>query len=141
MRKLIFWITLAAVCAGSTVARADFIRWVGGDGAIRYHGRIDDSQNPARVQHHSLRLAIDAVLAGREVAAPERLVITCTAEDEKGIPRLEEIISVTFADEGGRTRLSLRATAGGIGPEAEAMLAGMPKGWNQTVSRLGQHLK
>jgi uncharacterized protein YndB with AHSA1/START domain len=77
----------------------------------------------------------------REVAAPERLVITCTAEDEKGIPRLDETISVTFTDEGGRTRLSLRATAGGIGPEAEAMLAGMPKGWNQTVSRLDDHLK
>jgi uncharacterized protein YndB with AHSA1/START domain len=77
----------------------------------------------------------------REVAAPERLVITCTAEDEKGIPRLDETISVTFADEGGRTRLSLRATASGIGPEAEAMLAGMPKGWNQTVSRLDDHLK
>jgi uncharacterized protein YndB with AHSA1/START domain len=77
----------------------------------------------------------------REVAAPERLVITCTAEDENGIPRLEETISVTFDDAGGRTRLSLRATAGGTGPEAEAMLAGMPKGWNQTVSRLDDHLK
>ena len=77
----------------------------------------------------------------REVVAPERLVISCTAEDEKGIPRLEEIISVSFADEGGRTRLSLNATAGGTGPEAEAMMAGMPKGWNQTVSRLDEHLK
>ena len=77
----------------------------------------------------------------REVVAPERLVISCTAEDEKGIPRLEEIISVSFADEGGRTRLSLNATAGGTGPEAEAMMAGMPRGWNQTVSRLDEHLK
>ena len=51
---------------------------IGGDGAIRYHGRIDDSQNPARVQHHSLRLAIDAVLAGREVAAPETKAFGCT---------------------------------------------------------------
>ena len=51
---------------------------IGGDGAIRYHGRIDDSQNPVRVQHHSLRLAIDAVLAGREVAAPETKAFGCT---------------------------------------------------------------
>jgi len=51
---------------------------IAGDGAIRYHGRIDDSQNPARVQHHSLRLAIDAVLAGREVAAPETKAFGCT---------------------------------------------------------------
>jgi peroxiredoxin len=51
---------------------------IAGNGAIRYHGRIDDSQNPARVQHHSLRLAIDAVLAGREVAAPETKAFGCT---------------------------------------------------------------
>jgi len=51
---------------------------IGGDGAIRYHGRIDDSQNPARVQRHSLRLAIDAVLVGREVAAPETKAFGCT---------------------------------------------------------------
>jgi peroxiredoxin len=47
-------------------------------GAIRYHGRIDDSQNPARVQQNSLRLAIDAVLAGSEVAAPETKAFGCT---------------------------------------------------------------
>jgi len=51
---------------------------IGGDGTVRYHGRIDDSQNPARVQHHSLRLAIDAVLAGREVAASETKAFGCT---------------------------------------------------------------
>jgi peroxiredoxin len=51
---------------------------IGADGAIRYHGRIDDSQNPARVQHHSLRLAIDALLAGREVAAPDTKTFGCT---------------------------------------------------------------
>ena len=77
----------------------------------------------------------------REVSAPEKLVIACTAHDEKGVPRLEEVISVTFADEGGRTKLTLHATAAGSGPEAEAMMAGMPKGWNQTVSRLDEHLK
>ena len=33
---------------------------IAGDGAIRYHGRIDDSQNPARVQHQSLRLWLPA---------------------------------------------------------------------------------
>ena len=48
------------------------------DGVIRYHGRIDDAQNPARVRQSSLRLAIDAVLAGREVAAPETKTFGCT---------------------------------------------------------------
>ena len=77
----------------------------------------------------------------REVAVPEKLVIALTAHDEKDVPRLEELISVSFADEAGRTRLSLHATAAGGGPVAEAMMAGMPEGWNQTVSRLDEHLK
>jgi cytochrome oxidase Cu insertion factor (SCO1/SenC/PrrC family) len=49
-----------------------------GAGRVRYHGRIDDAQNPARVRSHSLRLAIDAVLAGREVAQPETKAFGCT---------------------------------------------------------------
>ena len=48
------------------------------EGVVRYHGRIDDAQNPARVRQSSLRLAIDAVLAGREVAAPETKTFGCT---------------------------------------------------------------
>jgi len=51
---------------------------IGPDGAIRYHGRIDDAQNQARVQQNSLRLAIDAVLAGAEVATPETKAFGCT---------------------------------------------------------------
>jgi thiol-disulfide isomerase/thioredoxin len=48
------------------------------EGVVRYHGRIDDAQNPARVRHNSLRLAIDAVLAGRDVPAPETKAFGCT---------------------------------------------------------------
>jgi alkyl hydroperoxide reductase subunit AhpC len=51
---------------------------IDGAGIVRYHGRIDDSQNPARIQQNSLRLAIDAVLAGREVTAPETKAFGCT---------------------------------------------------------------
>jgi uncharacterized protein YndB with AHSA1/START domain len=35
----------------------------------------------------------------REVVALERLVIACTAEDENGIARLEEVIDVTFVED------------------------------------------
>src|SRR5215471_4874198 len=38
-------------------------------GSVRYHGRIDDAQNRARVRESSLRLAIDAVLAGGDVVS------------------------------------------------------------------------
>src|SRR5262249_31014905 len=46
-------------------------------GELRYHGRIDDSRNPARVRENSLRLAIDAVLEGREVREPETKAFGC----------------------------------------------------------------
>jgi uncharacterized protein YndB with AHSA1/START domain len=73
----------------------------------------------------------------REVAAPERLVIACTADDDKGVPRLEELIQVAFEEQNGRTKLLLNATARGPSAEAARMLAGMHKGWAQTVDRLG----
>jgi peroxiredoxin len=47
-------------------------------GAIRYHGAVDDAQNPARVKHSSLREALDAMLTGRAVATPETKAFGCT---------------------------------------------------------------
>lgn len=76
----------------------------------------------------------------REVVAPERLVIACTADDAKGIARLEEVINVTFTERAGKTTLTVHATASGSGAEAAAMLKGMPEGWAQTVDRLDAHL-
>ena len=72
----------------------------------------------------------------REVVTPERLVVQCFADDAKGIERLDEVITVTLADEGGRTRLKLHAAAGGAGAEAAAMLRGMDQGWSETLDRL-----
>lgn len=74
--------------------------------------------------------------AYREVVAPERLVVQCCADDAAGVQRLDEIITVQLADEGGRTRLTLHATASGTGPEAAKMLQGMERGWSETLDRL-----
>ena len=76
-----------------------------------------------------------------EVAAPERLVVQCFADDARGVQRLEETITVHLADEGGRTRLTLRATAAGAGAEAAAMLRGMDQGWSETLDRLHERSK
>jgi len=73
-----------------------------------------------------------------EVAAPERLVVRCFADDASGIERLDEVVTVTLADEGGRTRLKLHAVSGGTGAEAAAMLRGMDQGWSETLDRLGE---
>jgi uncharacterized protein YndB with AHSA1/START domain len=73
----------------------------------------------------------------REVVAPERLLIACTMHDPQGTPSLEEIIGVQFEKAGSRTRVRLNSTARGVSAAAAMMLAGLQKGWAQTVDRLG----
>ena len=72
----------------------------------------------------------------REVVAPEHLVIDCTADDEQGAAMLEEVIRVTFTEQGGGTRLELKADAAGPGARAKSALEGMELGWAQTIDRL-----
>ncbi len=45
---------------------------------LRYHGRIDDSQNPARVTRQDLRDALNAILAGKNPPNPETRAFGCT---------------------------------------------------------------
>jgi uncharacterized protein YndB with AHSA1/START domain len=72
-----------------------------------------------------------------EVVAPERLVFTSTAlEDEAGQPRLEVRHTVTFAEQGGKTTLTMRAVVVKAAPEAAGALAGMEAGWTQSLERL-----
>jgi uncharacterized protein YndB with AHSA1/START domain len=80
-----------------------------------------------------------------EFDAPNHLIITCTADDAKGVAALHEVIDVTFTESQGKTTVAIRAVAraSDAGPrdEADAMLKGMDKGWAQTVDRLGTHLR
>jgi peroxiredoxin len=48
------------------------------DGVIRYHGYVDDSANEARVRNQGLRLALDAVLAGKAVPVAQTKAFGCT---------------------------------------------------------------
>ncbi|MCX7925102.1 MAG: redoxin domain-containing protein [Fimbriimonadales bacterium] len=45
---------------------------------LRYHGRIDDSQNPNRVSQRDLKNALDAILAGKEPPVTETRAFGCT---------------------------------------------------------------
>jgi hypothetical protein len=47
-------------------------------GIVRYHGYVDDSRNPARIQNQGLRLALDAVLAGAPVSVAVTKAFGCT---------------------------------------------------------------
>ncbi len=44
----------------------------------------------------------------REIVEPERLVFTYADEDIQGMPGHETLVTVTFAEEDGKTRLTLR---------------------------------
>lgn len=72
----------------------------------------------------------------REVVEPERLVFSAVAEDLEGNPLLEALTTVTFAEHGGKTTVTVHAKAVGIAPIAPQMLDGMEAGWTQSLERL-----
>lgn len=45
---------------------------------LRYHGRIDDSQNPQRVNQRDLKNALDAMLAGKQPPVQQTRAFGCT---------------------------------------------------------------
>jgi peroxiredoxin len=61
---------------GATVTPESYV--IDETGAIRYHGQVDDSRNEARIQTHGLRMALDAVLAGKPVQLQETKAFGCT---------------------------------------------------------------
>jgi len=74
----------------------------------------------------------------REVAAPERLVLTTFALDASGKEVLENLNTVTFTERDGKTTLELRVEVVRAAPDAEPFLAGMEQGWTETLERLGE---
>jgi uncharacterized protein YndB with AHSA1/START domain len=70
---------------------------------------------PGGVWHRRMRAPDGTVIvkhgAYREIVAPERLVFTYMTEDADGAIDRETLVTVTFDDLDGRTRLTLRHTA------------------------------
>lgn len=61
---------------GATVTPETYV--IDANGMMRYHGSIDDSQNPSRIKTQRLRLALDAVLAGNEPPQTETKAFGCS---------------------------------------------------------------
>ncbi len=76
----------------------------------------------------------------REIVAPERLVFTSVALDEKGKPLFEELNTVTFERHDGKTKLTIHASVSKATAEAEPYLAGMEQGWNQSLDRFAAYV-
>jgi uncharacterized protein YndB with AHSA1/START domain len=98
-------------------------------GAIRIHMRAPDGRTHAMTG------------VFREIVAPERLVFTSIVPDEKG-NRLFEILNTVVLEDagGGKTKLTLRASVIAATDAAAPYLAGMNKGWSQTLERLAAHV-
>ena len=84
----------------------------------------------------------------REIVAPSRLVCTDSFADEKGnvVPAshygmsgewpLELLVTVTFEEQGGKTRLTLRH----VGLPAGEMSEQCEAGWNESFDKLAESL-
>jgi len=76
----------------------------------------------------------------REFVPPERLVFTNIAMDKDSHPIIDGLTTVTFAEHGGKTKLTLQTRATGLVSYAAQMLAGMEAGWTQSLDRLAEKL-
>jgi uncharacterized protein YndB with AHSA1/START domain len=73
----------------------------------------------------------------REMVEPERLVFTMTWGNEQGLPtRPETLVTLTFEDVGGKTKLTLRQT----GFETVAARDEHQSGWNSALDCLSDLL-
>jgi uncharacterized protein YndB with AHSA1/START domain len=72
----------------------------------------------------------------REIAAPEKLVFTNDAIDEDGNLLLQGLTTVTFAEENGKTKMTLYTRVVGVAEVAGQMIGGMNEGWTQSIDRL-----
>lgn len=72
----------------------------------------------------------------REVVAPERLVFTHAWLDATGKPGPETLVTITFAERGDRTELTLRQT----GFASTASRDGHREGWTSTFTNLARYL-
>ena len=98
-------------------------------GAIRIHMRAPDG------------VVYPMTGVFQEIAAPERLVFLCSALDDKGNSMFDVLSTVTFAEERGKTALTLQLRVIKATAAAPQYLKGMEMGWMQSLDRLGELLR
>jgi len=76
----------------------------------------------------------------REFVPPERLVFTNNSVDKQGRPMIDGLTTVTFAEQGSKTKLTLQTRGVARVDYAAAFLVGMEMGWTQSLDRLAQQL-
>jgi uncharacterized protein YndB with AHSA1/START domain len=76
----------------------------------------------------------------QEVVEPERIVFTSTPLDAEGSTLFELLTTVTFAEQGGKTKQILRARVIKRTAQATQYLKGMEAGWTQSLEHLAESL-
>lgn len=74
----------------------------------------------------------------KEIVKPERIVFTIAALDDRGNTMLENLTTVTFEDQKGKTRVTVHVKVLKATPEAAQYVSGMKDGWTQSLERLEQ---
>jgi len=74
----------------------------------------------------------------QEVQEPERLVFKNQAVDENDHVLIDGLTTVTFEEEGGKTKMTMTTVAKAMAPPAPQMLDGMEAGWTQSLEKLGE---
>src|SRR6266568_8117778 len=72
----------------------------------------------------------------REIVPPERLVFTNIAVDAAGNPIIEGLTTVTFAEKGGKTTMTLHTRGRAVVDYAVGYLNGMEAGWTGSIDKL-----
>jgi len=72
----------------------------------------------------------------REIIPNERLVFTNSAIDKEGKTIIDGFTTVTFADQAGKTKLTLQTRGTAMVNYAAAYLKGMEAGWSQSLDKL-----
>jgi uncharacterized protein YndB with AHSA1/START domain len=75
-----------------------------------------------------------------EIVEPERLVFVSSALDEHGNSMFDVLNTILFAEQHGKTTLTLQARVIKATAQAPQYLKGMEAGWTQSLDRLGAHL-
>jgi uncharacterized protein YndB with AHSA1/START domain len=72
----------------------------------------------------------------REIVEPERLVFTHAWEDEDGKPKHETLVTMTFAEHDGKTKLTFHQAIFKSIEARDSHLAG----WSECLARLADYL-